>query len=170
MALPGALETLLVMAGLYAGLSVLCSFLNETVCSFFQLRGRTLYKGILNLLLDSKELADALYEHPLVGSGSSDATAAKSLPSYIDARNFSTAFLQTVSTSLAGEKSEAALAALNSPALAFADLERKIATLGSASDPAGALVANPKAQALARLRRAFARARRGGRWRLPPPA
>jgi len=129
MMLPGVLNTVIVLAGLFAALSVLCSFVNETVFSLVQLRGRTLYKGVFNLLANSEALTQMIYAHPLIWSGSSDQSPDKSLPSYIDARNFSIAFWHTVQQSAASGNADAAAEVLDTPERVLADIKTKVAAI-----------------------------------------
>ena len=140
MMLPGVLNTVIVLAGLYAALSVLCSFVNETIFSLVQLRGKTLYKGVFNLLANSKALTQAIYEHPLIWSGSSDQSPDKSLPSYIDARNFSIAFWHTVQQSTTGPRADAVAVVLDTPERVLSDIKAKVAALPTGTAAGAAAV------------------------------
>ncbi|HVR47280.1 MAG TPA: hypothetical protein VMT95_11695 [Candidatus Binatia bacterium] len=106
------LNIAIVICGVYAGLSCLCSWVNERIAAFLALRGWNLFRGIANLL-GTDQLAATVFNHPLVAANSPkpnqfvDATGKSTLqrflnvaasrpPSYLDARNFSSALWQVL--------------------------------------------------------------------------
>ena len=108
------LDSLIILAAAYLALATACSYINEQISAALHWRGQTLYEGVLNLLCVAKEFADAIYQHPLVASGSRDkngtiATESRTWndpnyrPSYIAARSFTVAFLQTMMGAAKGE-------------------------------------------------------------------
>lgn len=93
MNLSGAIDILIVLAALYISLSVVVSQIQEGIATLLGLRQKNLYAGILNLLGESANFAEAIVSHPLVSSGNS---STQKRPTYVDARNFSTALWQAV--------------------------------------------------------------------------
>ena len=85
----------------YLLISLLCSAAHELIERFVKWRATDLERGIRELLhgsVDDGKLAKDLYEHPLIyglykgGYGK----GARNLPSYIPARNFALALLDTI--------------------------------------------------------------------------
>jgi hypothetical protein len=118
------LDVAIVLSALYIALSCVCSFVNEQIASLLSLRGKKLYLGVLNMVGGATPLVDAIFQHPLLSASSNDQGGihrknAPNRPSYVDARNFSMAFWQSI---LAGKaivpaaESAAAGAASASPA------------------------------------------------------
>ena len=100
-------------------LSVFATAINEVLFSFFNMRGKYLYKGIVTLLNDESGattgLVQKIYNHGQVYGlyqGPFDPKKRRSLPSYIPARNFALAFLDSV----AQPSSQAPAAHLPDPA------------------------------------------------------
>jgi hypothetical protein len=119
------LDIAIILVGVYATLSCICSWINEKIASWLRLRGWNLFKGIM-ALVDTHAMAAAIFNHPLVDSASSKSksvdragqTGAPSVPlvpaasridrfrqifqmkppSYLDARNFSSALWSVVAT------------------------------------------------------------------------
>jgi hypothetical protein len=83
------IDTGLILAALYLLLSVVVSHVNEQIASFLHWRGKTLHRGVLDLLSGYEDLAEAIFAHPLVA-------ASGPRPSYLDARNFSLALWQSI--------------------------------------------------------------------------
>jgi hypothetical protein len=99
------LNVAIVIAGIYVALSCACSFINEQIAAVFRLRGRKLYLGVLNLVFHDEALASQIFKHPLIETASNDMprslhdpTDKTNLPSYVDPRQFSMAFWQSVQT------------------------------------------------------------------------
>jgi hypothetical protein len=95
------LDVAIVLSALFVALSCLCSFVNEQIAALLSLRGQKLYLGILNLVSGTVPLVDAVFAHPLLDASSNDKSGiyrknALNRPSYVDARNFSMAFWQSV--------------------------------------------------------------------------
>jgi hypothetical protein len=132
------LEIAIVLAAIYVSLSCLCSAINEQVAAFLQLRGKTLYDGVLNLVVGEAKIADAVFAHPLIAAASNDPDGkpdpAKSYrPSYLDARNFSMALWQSVQQQAQqGTAGAAAAAAVNAPAQLMTDLQASVDGLRNA--------------------------------------
>lgn len=87
------------LALIYLILSSICSVLQELYASFFSLRSATLEEGIQNLLDDPNvqdltlaRLSQHVYAHPLVKK----LGRAGAKPSYVPARNFALALLDTI--------------------------------------------------------------------------
>jgi len=132
----GVIDTLIVLIAIYVGGAVACSFVNETIAALVQLRGRALYKGLVNLIAGREDIVKALYDHPLIAAGSAD-DGKKSRPSYLDARTFSTAFWQQIHQTLSGGTAGAAAEALvASPNTFVADLQARLQLIDDKSaDP-----------------------------------
>ncbi len=96
------LEVIIGLVFLYLLLSLICSALNEWIAGLLALRSKTLRDGIENMLVDpyAQGLAERFFDNPLItglarkGSGS--------FPSYIDARTFTMALLDSVVPTRAG--------------------------------------------------------------------
>jgi hypothetical protein len=159
MSLAQILNIAIVICGVYAGLSCLCSWVNERIAALLALRGWNLFRGIANLL-GTDQLAAIVFNHPLVAANSpkpnrlvdaSGTTAAQRFlsvaisrpPSYLDARNFSSALWQvlpsltppsataTVDPNTSGAETEATAKALaGAPLSAVATLEAAVGRLG----------------------------------------
>lgn len=107
------LDIVVVLCGVYASMSCLCSWIHERIASVLKLRGWNLFKGVLNLVGDHG-IAAEIFNHPLLAAASTrpdafvPATAASTPaarfvdvvktrpPSYVDARNFSSALWQVI--------------------------------------------------------------------------
>ena len=97
-------EVLDVVIGLvfvYLVISLICSAALEFLEAFFKQRARYLKQGLCDLLddRDGSGLVKQIYNHPLVYSlftGAYDPKAAHNLPSYIPARNFALAMMDTL--------------------------------------------------------------------------
>jgi len=89
------IDVAIVLVGIYIALAVAASWVQEQIAALSHLRGRQLYRGILNLVAGATTLTDAIYAHPLV-SAAVDNKQEEKLPSYLDARNFSLALWQSV--------------------------------------------------------------------------
>lgn len=89
-----ALEVAIALSFVFFLLSVIVSACSEGVAWLFKLRARTLVKGIRRLIGD-EGIANDVLAHKLVQS---DVTtpATKRKPSYVSARNFALALIQTV--------------------------------------------------------------------------
>jgi hypothetical protein len=92
----------------YASVSIIASYLYETVASVLNLRAGTLLNGIKDLLNDQQlsGLAHDVYNHSLANPRSDGSTATgekpKVLPSYIEPRSFAIALVDSLKT-LPGE-------------------------------------------------------------------
>jgi hypothetical protein len=148
MTLVEIIDIAIVLCGVYASLSVLSSWVHERIAAALGLRGWNLFKGIVHLV-GGHDVAARIFNHPLVAATSRrpdlvvpKAPAPNALlhfwnivatrpPSYLDARNFSSAFWQVVQES-------AAPAAANPPSGANAPADDdEITALGKlvASEP-----------------------------------
>lgn len=101
------------LALIYLLLSILCSWMNERVASWTNLRARTLQDGIEGLL---PGYGTMLLDHPLIralanqhGKNRADGTPVSGdrRPSYIDARTFSTALIDQVFSTAVTESLQA---------------------------------------------------------------
>jgi hypothetical protein len=95
------LDVAIVLSVLFVALSCLCSFVNEQIAALLSLRGQKLFLGVLNLVGGTAHLVEAIFAHPLLNASSNDQAGiyrknAANRPSYVDARNFSMAFWQSV--------------------------------------------------------------------------
>jgi hypothetical protein len=80
------------MSFIFLMLALTCSTINETIAGIINSRGKTLAKGIGELLQDTG-LTKQLYEHPLI-SGITGKTGEKPrLPSYINSNKFALALM-----------------------------------------------------------------------------
>ena len=88
------LDVVVGLVFIYLLLSIICTTVNEMLASLFSLRGRTLAKGIANLLADNKikGLEKLLYDHPLVQS----LYQGTRKPSFIPSHTFAQAFLDGI--------------------------------------------------------------------------
>jgi hypothetical protein len=122
------IDVAIVLAGIYIGLAVAASWVQEQIASLTHLRGEQLYRGILNLVANSKTVADAVYAHPLV-----TASVAKdekdSRPSYLEARNFSLALWQSVHKTVGTNAGDAAANAIALPHELLSTLGTRISGL-----------------------------------------
>jgi hypothetical protein len=84
----------IVLIGIYIALAVACSWLQEQIAALFKLRAGTLRKGIKELISRDVDVFKQISEHPLITSASSEGKLQFS--SYVDARNFTLAFWQSV--------------------------------------------------------------------------
>ena len=89
-----ALDVVVGVVFVYLLLSIICTAANEMIASLLSLRGRTLAKGIANLLADKriKGLDQLLYDHPLIKS----LYRGNRKPSYIPDHAFALAFLDGI--------------------------------------------------------------------------
>jgi hypothetical protein len=93
-------NVLIALIAIYISLALAASFIQEQIAAFLKLRSQTLWTGITQLLSNDADAIEKLRGHPLIAA-SSDPKATnvpRSMPSYIDARNFTMAFWQTVGT------------------------------------------------------------------------
>jgi hypothetical protein len=99
----GVLNIVIGLVFIYLLYSLLASIVQEFISAWISLRARYLRKGISRMLDDNtkeNELSQAFYKHPLIKFlGESKRN---SIPSYIDAKNFSKVFIDL----LRGEQSE----------------------------------------------------------------
>ncbi|HTY01445.1 MAG TPA: hypothetical protein VMG09_15585 [Bacteroidota bacterium] len=88
------LDAVVGLVFVYLLLSIICTAANETIASMFSLRGRTLFRGVTNLLADKQigGLEKLLYDHPLVQS----LYRGERKPSFIPASIFAHAFLDGI--------------------------------------------------------------------------
>jgi hypothetical protein len=101
---------------IYLLLALVCTTINETIAGIFNSRGRTLEKGIGELLHD-KELQAKLYAHPLI-KGLQQGAKERS-PSYIASNKFALALMDilTGSSPASDDKAlQAGIEALHNPA------------------------------------------------------
>jgi hypothetical protein len=122
MSLSAIVDVAIVLVALYVSLSCAVSWVHEQLAAVLKLRGKMLYAGILNLVFGHPEIVERIFSHPLVTSGVRTATGVKPAPaapqsagdavvstvenvvqrvttyrpSYVDARNFSVAFWQSL--------------------------------------------------------------------------
>lgn len=91
------IDVAIVLIALYIALSVLSSWIQEQIASVMSLRGEKLYRGIVNLVAGSTNLADAIVKHPLIkAAADKEKDQTDPRPSYVEARNFSLALWQSV--------------------------------------------------------------------------
>ena len=110
------------MVFIYLLLSLICSAANEIIERYTRKRARDLENGIKEMLLNADgtgDLVEQLYKHPLVYSlyAKPYSPGAKTLPSYIPARNFALALMDIVApkgaagaTAVGGTSTAAAVA------------------------------------------------------------
>lgn len=93
-----ALDVLIGLFFFFFLLSVACSAINELIAQLANLRARTLWEGIRNLLEDEK-ITERFFEHPRVKALSKPARRylPERRPSYIPSRVFALTLLDTVS-------------------------------------------------------------------------
>jgi hypothetical protein len=85
-------EVAIGLALIYIGLSLLASWINETIAAGLNLRGKGLTNGIRQMLGDAR-LENKLFRHPILASSK---THAERTPSYISASQFATALLDVI--------------------------------------------------------------------------
>jgi hypothetical protein len=150
------LDMTIVVVAIFAALSCLCSWVYEWIATRLALRGANLFKGIEKLVSDTG-LAKDIFNHPLVSNTSPDPdkkvqtgsfwdVVRSAPPSYLDARNFSGAFWQTLHTSVDSRNAVATAATQNAQAEADAALAP-----GQASQPVKAVQPATEAEGLAQL-------------------
>src|SRR5262245_61367427 len=95
--MPGfpVLDVVIGLAFLYSLFALTCTTLNELIAGLFNRRAKTLGRGIEHLLGD-KELADALYRHPLIVSLGNPRKKKLARPSYIPGERFATALTDQI--------------------------------------------------------------------------
>jgi hypothetical protein len=157
MSLSAIVDVAIVLTALYVTLSCAVSWVHEQLAAVLKLRGKMLYDGILNLVFGHPEIVERIFSHPLVTSGVRTATGVKPAPaaapqsagdavvstvenvvqrvttyrpSYIDARNFSVAFWQSVIDRQNAPVTDVAPLLAETPATLLEDLK----------DPVNALV------------------------------
>jgi hypothetical protein len=153
-ALPATLNSLIILVAVYAAGATACSFINEALAGALQLRGSTLYRGLVDLACGARDFVDELYQHPLVYPGNNTESprynrsnwvlawlgAENNWPSYVDARSFSVAFWQTLRNRLATDQSGAnAISAAANPQELFDDLKLRINAIDASTSDLGAL-------------------------------
>ena len=109
-------DVAIVLAAIYVALAVACSWLQEQIAAFAKLRANTLEKGVRELVSRDALIFEQIASHPLVTAGSSETGI--QFPSYLEPRNFSLAFWQSIFTSAAAERPSAHA----DPAVALAGL------------------------------------------------
>jgi hypothetical protein len=127
------IDVAIVLGGVYIALAVAASWVQEQIASLTHLRGEQLYRGILNLVANSKSVADAVYAHPLV-TASVDKDEKDSRPSYLEARNFSLALWQSVHKTVGTNAGDAAANAIALPQELLKTLSARVSGLAD-SDP-----------------------------------
>jgi|HubBroStandDraft_2_1064218.scaffolds.fasta_scaffold46813_3 hypothetical protein len=85
-------EVAIGLALIYIGLSLLASWINETIAAGLNLRGKGLTNGIRQMLGDAR-LENKLFRHPILASSK---THPERTPSYISASQFATALLDVI--------------------------------------------------------------------------
>ncbi|MBL4691804.1 MAG: hypothetical protein JKY92_00545 [Magnetovibrio sp.] len=80
------LETFAALAFVFFMMSLICSSVNEAICSLINLRGRKLRQGISKILND-ENVDELFYHHPLVASMTKK-SGGQGLPSKIPAKTF----------------------------------------------------------------------------------
>ena len=137
------LDVAIVLAALYIALSCVCSFVIEQIAALLSLRGQKLFLGVLNLVSGAVPLVrrssptrcSTRVERP----GGNPPQKCAEPASYVDARNFSMAFWQSV---LAGKALAPAAAAGATAAGASASPTAATAQVAAA---ATAIITEPKA-------------------------
>lgn len=119
------LNVFIALAGIYVALAVACSWLQEQFAAIAKLRATTLEKGIRELVARDATVFASLKSHPLILAASSEAT--QQFPSYVDARNFSLAFWQSVATSSTAK-------AVSNSAVLFGDVAAEVNAWTPATD------------------------------------
>ena len=132
----GLLDVLIVLSGLYTGLSCFVSWTNERIAEFLSLRGKTLFSGVLNLVMGEASLANGIFTHPLITAARNDKNGKPDFgkpyrPSYLDARNFSLALWQTVDRRQTGGAATIA-DTIQAPSALLADLASRVDALENA--------------------------------------
>jgi hypothetical protein len=122
------IDVAIVLIGIYIGLSVAASWIQEQFASLAHLRGRQLYRGVLSLVANSPTIANAIFQHPLV-TASVDKNETTKRPSYLDARNFTLALWQSVHQELGPGAGAAAANAIALPRQSFTALETRVSAL-----------------------------------------
>jgi hypothetical protein len=132
------LDVLIVLTAIYATLSTVVSWVNEQISHYANLRGATLYEGVINLVMGEKTIADQIFQHPLVVASSNDPggipnPAKPYRPPYLDARNFSMALWQSVQATQQRKDGATAAQLVALPADVVEDLRQRVATVGNAN-------------------------------------
>ena len=98
------LEVAIGLVFCYASVALIVSSINEAIASALKLRASSLLEGVKAMLNDPQfvDLARAVYNHALVNPGGNgaakDEANLKFRPSYIDARHFAIALIDSVSS------------------------------------------------------------------------
>ena len=106
MLLGTVIDVAVILAALYVALSCACSWLNERLAAVTRMRGQTLYQGVLNLVVGELPVVEGIFSHPLIACSSNDKDGKITTerhgvprnyrPSYIEARNFSLSFWDSI--------------------------------------------------------------------------
>lgn len=124
------IDVAIVVIGVYIGLSVLASWIQEQIAALTKLRGNQLYRGIVSLLANSATLADAVVKHPLINAAADkDKDQVNPRPSYVEARNFSLALWQSVHETLGAGAGPAAANATGLPHELLAAIDARVSAL-----------------------------------------
>src|SRR5436305_2845773 len=132
-----ALDVAIGLVFIYLVVSLVCSALHEMLEGWLKNRSKDLERGVCEMLTSGAtplNLVEAIYDHPLIsGLFKGDYAAAKrmgELPSYIPARNFALALLDTVRSRTASAAARPANQAieLREAALRFAAHNPKVST------------------------------------------
>ena len=112
------LDLAIALSFIFLLLALTCTTINETIAGIVNSRGKTLEKGIADLL-QSSSLKDQFYSHPLIQGLQSTKTGGKRLPSYISSDNFSLVLMDILSGSAGAGTSQGlrqGVAQMQSPA------------------------------------------------------
>jgi hypothetical protein len=124
------IDVAIVVVGVFIGLSVLASWVQEQIAAVTKLRGKQLYRGIVSLLANSTQLADAVVKHPLINAAvDKDKDQLNPRPSYVEARNFSLSLWQSVHETLGTGAGPAAASATGLPHELLGAIDARISAL-----------------------------------------
>lgn len=102
------LDLAIAMCFVFLLLALICTTINETIAGISNSRGKTLARGVVELLQD-RELKDKFYAHPLIKGSQQGQTGGGRLPSYISSNKFALALMDILTGSAAANDHEALL-------------------------------------------------------------
>jgi hypothetical protein len=112
------LDVAIAMCFIFLLLALICTTINESIAGIINSRGKTLEKGVAELLQDGG-LKDSFYAHPLILGSRQDKARGGRLPSYISSNKFALVLMDILTGSALANDHGALLqgvAQLNNPA------------------------------------------------------
>jgi hypothetical protein len=100
------LDLAIAMSFIFLLLALICTTVNETIAGIINSRGKTLERGVLELLQDTG-LKDKFYAHPLIKGLQQAKTGGGRLPSYISSNKFALVLMDILTGPAAANNQDA---------------------------------------------------------------